>query len=470
MFTKEIGNITLVNDIADRLFNNITASSYGVDKTFAATLRALIPKRLPTNESANVALVTLGHNAVTPDAIADKIRQHDFGYSHSIYIVYPQDKNAGNQILDIVRVNFGVGKRYFDAYVMQEDLRIFYIKNLDGLFYTNGYSTIIFLDHLDIRRFHALQMMIPKYLPKLFADNLLSAEETNLLKSLGSRSHAEYERLIELFAQRLDMRGEIIRTRLKGFETVFERVKMQEVSQSVSSLQQEYQIGLDKLRRTLNTLQDQQITLAGLQCKIENANASELMEYFLCNKQLSIIRVNGTELEFVVHGYADIFDEDAFDTCVGNHNSYLYSQIVSTVTTEQMERLYRAVFSDRTYKLRLCAAYRADMKNSIRPVQEYSFPPESQTYFPNPHIQHFGCIGGYASRFVEYMSNRDYVGAIDQAAVSARNLNFYDSAVMSQFAYNLSRTSVKCIEGADGTLMTPREAIKRIEEVESCQS
>jgi hypothetical protein len=62
------------------------------------------------------------------------------------------------------------------------------------------------------------------------------------------------------------------------------------------------------------------------------------------------------------------------------------------------------------------------------------------------------------------MGNRDYVGAIDQAAVSARNLNFHDSGVMRHFAQTLSRTAIQCIEDTDGNLMTPREAIKKLED------
>lgn len=464
MFTKEISSTTLTNDIADRLFDNITSSSYGTDKSFAATLRAVLHKRLPAEESLNLALVPIGYGTITPEVVATQIIRNDFGHSYSIFIVYPQDKNAGKQLLDIARSNIGVGKRYFDTYTLQEDLRVFYIKMLDGLFYTNGASAIIYLDFLDMRRWHALQMMVPKYLPRLFADDPLSAEETALLKSLGHKTSVEYERLIEQFAQRLDMRGEIIRTRLAGFETAYERVRMQEVSQTIYTLQQEYQMNLDKLRRTSNSIQEQQILLAGLQCRIDgDSGDSELMEYFLCNKNLSIIRVLGTELEFVVHGYADVFDEDAFDTYAGNLNSYLYRDIAG-VSKEEMQKLYRAIFGGSTFKLRVCAAYRADMKNSIKPIRDYAFPPESRDYLPNPHIQHYGCIGGYASRFVEYMSRRDYVGAIDQAVVSARNLNFYDSSVMGTFAYNLSRTTIRCIEDKTGTLMTPREAIKKLEE------
>ena len=472
MFAKEISQMTLTNDIAGRLFDNINAANYCMDRTFAATLRALLHKRLPAGQSIALTLVPIISSVTAPDIIAGNIRMLNMGHNYTIYIVFPQNKSAGSQMLDTVRSSFGEGKQYFDTHRVQEDLRIFYIRKLDGLFYTNDNSTIIFLDYLDIRRFHALQMMIPKYLPKLFTDTPLSAEETSLLKSLGAKSSDEYERLIESFAHKMDIRGEIIRARLKGFETVFEREQAQDVERIIEKYQRDYQTMLDNLRCTVNSIQEQQIILAGLKCRIdsEDHGESELMEYFLCNKQLSIIKVSGTQLEFVVHGYADIFDEEAFDAYAGNHSSCLYRGISSKVTKEDMELLYRAIFSDNSLKLRICAAYRADMRNSITPLREYIFPPESKTYLPNPHIQRFGCIGGYATRFSEYMHNRDYIGAIDQAAVSARNLNFHDSTVMETLAHALSNTTIKCIEDADGNLMTPREAIKRLEEFGVCQS
>jgi hypothetical protein len=103
------------------------------------------------------------------------------------------------------------------------------------------------------------------------------------------------------------------------------------------------------------------------------------------------------------------------------------------------------------------------MRTGLRAFQSYSFPHESRTYFPNPHIQSFGCIGSYAGKFQEYIQKRDYVGAIDQAIVSARNLNFYDSTVISSFGRDFSRTSIKCLERTDGKLLTPKEAIKELE-------
>jgi len=267
----------------------------------------------------------------------------------------------------------------------------------------------------------------------------------------------------------IDIRKEIIRIQLAGFETAFERTRLDEIKNEIGMYQSDYSHQLSILRDLSHKIQERQYILAGLECSINGQSGdSELMDYFMCNKNLTVIMVKGTTLEFIAHGYADIYDPDAFERYVGNHGGYMYSCISSTITKPQLEMLYRAIFEEGSYKLRICAAFTADFRTGLKALPHYMFPSESLTYFPNPHIQIHGCIGTYAARFQDYMKKKDYVGAIDQAVVSARNLNFYDSTVMANFARDLSGATKKCIEKSDGTLLAPLEAINELEGGELC--
>lgn len=453
------------------MFSNITAQDTP-DQSFLAVLRALCHKRLPPDESVRLTVlpkydepnqietVSAYMNALVSDVIRDPASS-----GHHIVIVYTIHQEAGEKMLEIVRSHTGTGKRYMRNYTRRDDLQVFYAHKLQALFYTDTtqQNTVIFTDKLELKQFHALQMMIPKYLPLLFQDTPMSPDEIKLLKSAEEKSPAEYEWLLEEFAKALDIRSEIIRTKLAGFETVFERLRIGELKNEVSAYRADYEHYLSILRELSQKIQEREYLLAGLECAVNaQLEDSELMEYFMCNKNLSIIRVDGTAIEFVVHGYADIYDAEAFELYAGNYDGFMYSRISPSVTCRQMEQLYRAIFSDGRYRLRMCAAYTADMRNGLKAFSNYDFPAESRTYLPNPHIQHYGCIGSYAGRFQEYMRHKDYVGAIDQAVVSARNLNFYDSTVMRTFAQDLSRSDIRCIERADGTLLTPMEAIKEL--------
>jgi len=480
VFNKAIHSTTLTTETAERLFSNIAASNVP-DISFLATLRALLRKRLPHGETVKltvrplhmlrseieVSSVQSCMSAFIPDGV-----KYPAPSCHSILIICTAYPDAGEKMLEIVRANAGVGKRYMSGYTLREDLRVFYARKLKALFFTDdtGRNTVIFTDKLELKDFHALQMMVSKYLPLLFADDPLTEMETILLKSTGNKSAVEYETLIEDFAKDLDIRAEIIRAKLFGFETAFERTRLDEIRSEITHCQNEYDSYISILQDLASKMQERKYTLAGLECSInEHSEDSELMEYFMCNKNLTIINVVGPALEFVVHGYADMYDQDAFDKYVINHNGYMYYLLNSAVTKPQMEKLYRSIFGDGRYRLRLCAAYTADMRSSLKACAHYCFPPESNTYFPNPHIQQFGCIGSYAGRFQEYMRKRDYVGAIDQAIVSARNLNFYDSSVIGRFAHDLSCSGIKCIEKSDGSLLTPLEAIKELNGGAVCQ-
>ncbi len=155
MFVKEIYDLTLINDVANTLYGNISAHGYCNDNTFTATLRAVLHNRLPAGEILRLSLVSIDQSVTDPEWIASNIRQQDKGGDYKIFIVFSWDKSCGGRLLESVRANFGEGKRHYGSLTLQEDLRIFYIKTVNGLFYTNGFTTLIFLDYMDVRRFHA---------------------------------------------------------------------------------------------------------------------------------------------------------------------------------------------------------------------------------------------------------------------------------------------------------------------------
>ena len=474
MFNKAIYSTTLTSEASNGLFSTITATDTP-DQSFLATLRALLRKRLPQNESMKLVCRELhipAHDIIgahvaqsmrwfTPESMLCRIESE-----HSITIVHITFPDAGEKMLEVVKANAGTGKRYMGDYVRREDLRVFYARKVNALFYTDAaeMNTVIFMDKQELKHFHTLQMMIPKYLPRLFADNPLTETEVALLKSTGTKSSVEYETLIEEFAKDIDIRSEIIRGKLAGFETVFERMRIDELRSEINLYQKDYDHYLSMARNAARDMQERKYILAGLECAINNHSGdSDMMEYFMYNKSLTVVQVNGTAIEFIVHGYADVYDVEAFEQYVGNHRGYMFHHLNPAITKMQMEKLYRAIFSESIYKLRICAAYTADMQHGLSALRNYVFPPESQTYLHNPHIQQFGCIGGYETRFQEFLHRRDYIGAIDQAAVSARNLDFYDSTVMAVFAKDLSHTALKCIEKSGGVLLTPKEAIIELE-------
>jgi len=255
LFNKAIHSTMLTSDVADRLFSNIIAVN-APDQSFLTTLRAMLHRRLSQNETVQITCTKVRRSVqefsygttadcfswILPDAL-----RHSNSLEHGIHIVHTAGPEAGEKMLEIVRANAGI--RYLSNFTRRDDLQVFYARKVKALFYTDDAekNTVIFAEKLELKHFHALQMMIPKYLPQLFTDSPLTETEINLLKSTGNRSADEYERLIEDFARELDIRAEIIRSKLAGFETGFERVKADELRNEIAICQNEYALHFENI-------------------------------------------------------------------------------------------------------------------------------------------------------------------------------------------------------------------------------
>ena len=215
MFTKPIYSTQLTGEDPDRLFTNITASG-ALDMTFLTTMRALLHKRIPEGEKVHLVCKALHYSLDEIETISTSQAMGRFipgeaqltsVSTHRIVIVYTMNQNTGTKMLELVRAKFGTDRRHLDGFAVQQDLHIFYARKVNALFYYNATEnmTVIFADKLEIKQFHALQMMLPKYFPRLFKDNPLTESETALLKSLGNKSAVDYERFIEEFAKSLDI-------------------------------------------------------------------------------------------------------------------------------------------------------------------------------------------------------------------------------------------------------------------------
>lgn len=116
---------------------------------------------------------------------------------HGITIVHTTYSAVGEKMLEIIKANAGQGKRYMSNFKRRDDLQVFYARKARALFYTDEAerNTVIFMEKMELKHFHALQMMIPKYLPSLFGSGCNNGnsrgstnDNTNGLSVSGSSS------------------------------------------------------------------------------------------------------------------------------------------------------------------------------------------------------------------------------------------------------------------------------------------
>ena len=336
-------------------------------------------------------------------------------------------------------------------------------------------NTMIFVEKMTMKKWHLLESLVTRYFPWYFGQAPLTEEELNLVKTLSKRYAPNYEVAIENFAKRFDFRSEIIRSKLTGFESQFDKKKLRAVRDNIESIERRLNELEDAFSDYYKQITNYRIQETGLLTRINNGGEeSELMEYFLLNKSIHLMQVNNGQIEFVVTTTMANFDPDAAEAMIRNKRSFFYVDYDtgnefanSRMSINQIERLLTEIFLKESLKLRLCAAYRLNFDNgSYAGVASYSFPRDIIIdHTPNQHIQAYHCLGQNERTIRESMRANDYVGAVAACVQSANSVNVTEGATCGKMMRQLFSGDIGAIiQLPDGSTKTPLEAIKWLEE------
>lgn len=481
MFKQSISNTALTSAAANSFFPNITGESFGSDNTFLATLRALVAPRLPEGEKVSVSFGYSDHPASiigeTPaERMVEMICSSWYPASGQIYI-----HNIGNRTQENNVANFELLKTKFTevytGFHQLDKVTDFFRKSFNVICFINPdtKSSVLFVESLDVRKLHYLQVGILAIMPWYFKpENGVTDDEMALITSLRERTSDNYLSCIEKIASQYDFESGRIKELLKGFEIRYEKLEVDRVKRNIASIDNSINALNQQFADYHKQRVDACIRLLGLETKIAQGEEgeSEIMEYFLCNRRLYLESVSNTEMYFAVKDYLTYYDEEAVKKYVTNKRSYLYDYCGTgsgQIKKEQLEKLLRAIFIDEVLKMKFCAAYRFNLTGSVHTQSQHHFNDYGAVfaeYMPNPHIDRYNCMGGYERKINDYLVKRDYIGALEQCIASAKSLNFHDSAVMSEFVRQLCSTggkNTRCIELPDGKVVNPFDAIKWLE-------
>lgn len=329
-------------------------------------------------------------------------------------------------------------------------------------------STVLFVNRMDLRRFHYLQCGILAYLPWYFdKDAGISEDDRELIESLRDKSPARYMRILEKMAKPFDFRALSIKEGLSDFETLFERKRLEVLQQNIDDIRRRMELLMLQYSESLKEKQEKDIMLMGLTMKIEENHESEIMEYFLRHKNLHFAKLYKEDgyMDFAVTGYSINYDMDLAEKMVENDRSVFYSGH-GGLSRGDRKLLLREIFLEQNLRLRFCAAYRIYINRSnIDGIGGYDYCGNLgiTDCLPNPHIDAYQCLGEYKRQMMEALKNQDYIGAIELSIASCNSLNFADGAVMNRFVdmllgdYGATR---KCIELPDGKVVTGYEAVQ----------
>lgn len=475
MFSKVIYETSLSGSIADQVFPRIQGDSFNSDNSFISTMRAILAPRMSEDDNIELMYRMSDHSVRTINGVSTidlfnaALGIADVNNTIMIHSLRSSDTAARTAFLEkLDDPNEGFLKQYV-GFVELDKIRQYFSTNgiMEARFYqsTARHLTLIVVDGLNIRRWHALASLIPKYCPWFFIGKPFTAEEKNLLASLSKNNSATFEKLIEDFASHYDMRSYLIKNLLGSFEKNARQGRLRNIDRQIADAESEMDDLMRRYTRYVSQLNDLNIMRAGIKEAI-NGNKdsdSELEEFFLCNKGIDPIQVDGSTLDIVIRTHLSMFDVDLFETMAGNEDSLLFHDYhISREIFKPMEnrkKFLEALFGeDPCLKVRMCAYYHLSMNGEVYTSRGYSFPSNCQTYMPNPHLNYHRCLGDYERNIAECLRNGDMVGAVATCNASAQSVNLGEGPTMEYFLRDLFSTESKVIELPDGTCVSPVDA------------
>ena len=474
MFKQIISHSPLVSEAANEVFQNITGSAYRSDITFLATLRALVAPRMKKEDRINLSFTRSSYSsadiAARSDDILEEICRAAYVGECNEFVVHSlaSDHESNLQCMNMLR---SMLPEKYSGYSHVEKMAVFFAKSFPVVCFSNPEknSVIFFVDMLDVKKMHYLQMAILPALPWYFdPKDGLSEPEMNLVQSLREPSSDQYIACIDRIAEGYDFRTARLKKLLAGFETRYEHMEIDNLRNAIANVDQQ----IDSYNMSIGTLLKQRrehcVRLLGLETKSkDDPEESEIQEYFICNRKLHLERVDDSSMTFVVADHLSYYDQEMIENMINNKRGYIYSCHKGNISEADMTMLIRAIFLEERLKLRTCAAYQFDMRGNVRAQSGYDFPEELVSYLPNPHINDYRCMGGYESTINTLLRKCDYVGAIEQCVASAKSLNWGDSSVMNKFMARMYESNRACIELPDGRCVNSKEAIKWLSEQEA---
>lgn len=480
MFNKNLGTCPLTDESSNHFFTNIIG--YGEwhfkrDYTLLALTRALLFKRLKPEDgnfavkirNANYSTRTLSQNepATIFNAMVD-----DNSLPRSITLCYvssdPESSARLFEMLDDKQRGFAATYKYRE----EADLRQYVSqKHINARFYFDDTtrSVVIVVDQMELRSYHFLIALMPRYIKWYLEEQPLDAEELQLCKSLTDRYPLRYEKMIAEFCSRIDFRSHRIKRLVGNFEKSSRQSQFRDAERRVNDANRRVQDNLDQYMALIRQLDDEKIRFEGIKQMINSASdSSELIEYFIRNKYINPTAANDRNLDVIIHSYLDVFDPEQARRMIGRENSvmlagYGISDNNSVFRNlENRKKFLKALFSDEPlFKIRTCAHFRLDLRGEVTPSRGYHYPVEEyRDMIPNPHLDRYECLGQNRDMMRKRLLAGDTVGCLMQCVASTKCLNMSDTTVVQYFMDKLFHSVAKIIELPDKTRMTCAEAFE----------
>lgn len=481
MFKETIRSTPFNTDAANEYFNDkIYGSTFNGDDSFVSTLRGLLSNRI--NDGHIHFKVINNRVRFTDEAttIGDSMCNFDpYDEDMITLCMFSPSSDGDKNVLEMISRVFPT-RDYAEGWTKLDKVTALFSKAFEIICYINPEkrSVVMFTPSMSLRKYHLLQCSILGILPWYFnPKDGISDVEMSLIKSFtasttdsdgkvsNNGSVSQYMDALGKIANNLDFESARLEKLLKGIESRFEEKEIEKIKSEIDESDRRIASHNETINEILREISEYNIRLLGLIASKESKKEdSEILEYFKRNKNIYLDDVSRDKIRFSVKGNIEIFDEEVVKRTLDNKDSFVYSNKPASISSEAIKGLMTRVFIGQDVYVRFCAAYALDMNGGVEGLSNHEFTaPMFAGYMPNPHIQYYSCLGSYGPVLNGLMRKGAYIEALEQCSVSAKSLNWCDSAVMIRFFEWLYENRYECFEMPDGSVCNLKGALAWID-------
>lgn len=304
---------------------------------------------------------------------------------------------------------------------------------------------------------------MPRLLPWLFKQQPLAPDELSYLRALSTpeTTSEALSDMTEALYNKTDLAAKALD---KAIDSLFVGTLNSRKASLKRDIEGHYQ-NIKEHRASIANL-FKRITqlsceLAGLDSKDESAFSAELKDYLHSQKGV-IVNFDGESLILSITTTLSNFNPDDVDTFVF-HDSRPYQNFNSSEESDA-RLLYQAIFSDRTFNVKMAANYKLDFNCHVTPMSG-SVSMSSFGAVPNPHINRHSCLGNYEPMLEDAEDHRDFISAIAICQQSAGSMNLVETISSRYFFEDFAAAyhqDIPVILTPAGESITPKQAVEQL--------
>ena len=315
MIQRSIGDVKLNSAIADELIPNITGDGYRGDNSWVATMRALLPSRIP--EGTQVRLKVIERETPSKKSRAARMEYYLSGVdTETPYTITILDVTKTTEELSKVADAFkhvGIPGHDLAENVYNRCLSFDPPKYVMAYVNQETFNSVIVASPMNFQLWHTLQGFMRKVMFKGLFDAVPCTEEENqLLWALGSKQsgYDDYIRLIDVFAQKYDFRSIEIRRAVAEMATRARQARIREMEEHVSVCDRNIEQWRERIFEAVAKRNEAAATLAGLKfMESEDTTAKTLTDFFLVNTRLHFTETSGNSMNYWVRTYLSYWED-----------------------------------------------------------------------------------------------------------------------------------------------------------------